>query len=49
MLQSVKAAELSKVEMECLQRVAIGQLQSAEISVSYGLLKGTVTCSSVAS
>lgn len=39
-LQSVNAADLSKVEMECLQRVAIGLLHAMEISVSYALLKG---------
>ena len=39
-LQSLNTTELSKVEMDCLQHVAIGRLQAMEISVSYSLLKG---------
>ena len=43
-LQSLNTTELSKVEMECLQRVSIGRLQGMEISVSYSLLKGSIDC-----
>ena len=43
-LQSLNTTELSKVEMECLQRVSIGRLQGMEISVSYSILKGSNDC-----
>ncbi len=32
--------ELSKVEIQAMQRLAINQLQSMEIPVSHGLLRG---------
>ena len=38
-LSSIKMEEMSKVEWEALQRLAIGRLQEMEISVSYGMLK----------
>ena len=33
-------SDLSKVELDYLQRVAIARLQGMDISVSFGLLKG---------
>lgn len=41
-LQDVNASELSRVELQALQRVAINQLQSLDIPVSHGLIKGVL-------
>lgn len=38
-LPDIKMEEMSKVEWEALQRLAIGRLQEMDISVSYGMLK----------
>lgn len=43
-LQEVNASELSKVEMQALQRLAVSQLQSMDIPVSHGLIKGMMLC-----
>ena len=41
-LQDVNASELSKVELQALQRVAVNQLQSLDIPVSHGLIRGVL-------
>ena len=38
-LFDIKMEEMSKVEWEALQRLAIGRLQEMDVSVSYGMLK----------
>jgi len=43
-LQEVNASELSKVEMQALHRLAVSQLQSMDIPVSHGLIKGMMLC-----
>ena len=39
----VSVNELSKVEIQAMQRLAINQLQTMEIPVSHGLLRGGYT------
>ena len=40
MLRDVEADTLSKVEMQALQRLAVNQLQTMDVPVSHGILKG---------
>lgn len=39
-LSDLEVAELSRVELHVLQRIAITQLQAMDIPVSHGMLKG---------
>lgn len=39
-LQDVEVTELSRVELQVMQRIAITKLQDMDIPVSHGMLKG---------
>ncbi len=41
-MNDTTTAELGKVELDYLQRVAIARLQGMDIGVSFGLLKGMI-------
>ena len=41
-LQEVNASELSRVEVQALQRLAVSQLQTMDIPVSHGVIKGVL-------
>lgn len=43
-LTDTTSGELSKVELDMVQRIAIARLQGMDISVSFNLLKGAYMC-----